>query len=351
MKKIFKHKLAAAVVVLSVGFVGLIVWTANKTDLSGKGAAGAALNPVQKVLYSITNSVKGSIDFFLNFEDVKKENEELKNQNAELESKITDYGDLQRENQNLRQAFDFKEKNDEYDYLGCDIIGYAGGGYVFDGSYIINKGTKDNVHKNMVVTARRGLLVGQVVEAHDTWSVVKTITTLDVAVAVKKAENAEPKSTDAEDGSDNQYTADTDTENMTEAEKAAAQKKAEENKKAAENKKDDENPKGTEEKGYLTGCGERGSENLSKIYNLPIESTDIAEGDEIVTSGIGGVYPKGLRVGKIKSVSDDNIKVMKVAIVEPYADFNQLEELFIVVPKNLTVNENGEISGELNYES
>ncbi|MDZ5001333.1 rod shape-determining protein MreC, partial [Clostridium perfringens] len=35
----------------------------------------------------------------------------------------------------------------------------------------------------------------------------------------------------------------------------------------------------------------------------------------------------------VTSVETDEVKVMKTAIVKPYVDFNKLEELFVVIPK------------------
>ena len=61
--------------------------------------------------------------------------------------------------------------------------------------------------------------------------------------------------------------------------------------------------------------------------------SEVKEGDVILTSGLGQIYPKEIRVGEVISVESDEIKVMKTAIVKPYVDFNKLEELFVIIPK------------------
>ena len=53
-----------------------------------------------------------------------------------------------------------------------------------------------------------------------------------------------------------------------------------------------------------------------------------------MTSGVGMLYPKEIRIGEVIEVEEDKVKVMKNAIVKPYVDFNKLEELFIVSPKD-----------------
>ena len=80
-------------------------------------------------------------------------------------------------------------------------------------------------------------------------------------------------------------------------------------------------------KGYVT----RSNDGLTKVTNLPVNS-DIKEGDVILTSGLGQIYPKEVRIGEVVSVETDDIRVMKTAIVKPYVDFSNLEDLFVIIP-------------------
>jgi rod shape-determining protein MreC len=57
---------------------------------------------------------------------------------------------------------------------------------------------------------------------------------------------------------------------------------------------------------------------------------NIAVGDTVVTSGLGGVYPKDIPIGKIVEVDFDKTRYLKSAVVAPWADFNHLQEGFIV---------------------
>ena len=74
------------------------------------------------------------------------------------------------------------------------------------------------------------------------------------------------------------------------------------------------------------------NKNLTILSNIPIES-EIKEGDVILTSGLGTMYPQEIRIGEVVSVEVDSVGIMKKAVVKPYVDFNKLEELFIVIPK------------------
>lgn len=56
----------------------------------------------------------------------------------------------------------------------------------------------------------------------------------------------------------------------------------------------------------------------------------IVEGDSIETSGMGGIYPKGLYVGKIEGVVNTKNIIDRYVLVKPAVDFNKLETLLVV---------------------
>lgn len=273
--KLLKNKLAVTIIVLSVTFFVLIVSTVKRENKSMiESGAGAALNPVQSIIYKATSRVKESVDFFLNFSEVRNENKNLIAENGKLKDKLLEYSDLAEENERLRQILNFTEEHDNYDYVGCDIIGYPNNN-ISEG-YIINKGENANIQKGMVVVAAQGL-VGQVTSVGANWSIIQSLANENIVVAV-----------------------------MADSTREAT--------------------------GYIKGYKDRQNRNLAKVYDLPIDS-EIKEGDVIMTSGVGMLYPKEIRIGEVTKVEEDKIKVMKSAIVKPFVDFNKLEELFIIVPK------------------
>jgi rod shape-determining protein MreC len=58
---------------------------------------------------------------------------------------------------------------------------------------------------------------------------------------------------------------------------------------------------------------------------------EVALGDVVVTSGLGGNFPKGLRVGEIKKVDKKGHGVFQFAELTPSVDMTQLEEVFIIM--------------------
>jgi rod shape-determining protein MreC len=62
---------------------------------------------------------------------------------------------------------------------------------------------------------------------------------------------------------------------------------------------------------------------------VPIGS-DVTEGDMILSSGLGGVYPKGLRIGIVKAVEERIGDLFRTVMLEPVADFDRLEEVAVL---------------------
>jgi rod shape-determining protein MreC len=84
----------------------------------------------------------------------------------------------------------------------------------------------------------------------------------------------------------------------------------------------------TRARGVVAGSGEQASATgltLNYVSNLE----DVVEGDVIVTSGMDGIYPKGIAIGRVASVRNGP-RLFKVVTVEPAANLERLEEVFIL---------------------
>lgn len=62
-----------------------------------------------------------------------------------------------------------------------------------------------------------------------------------------------------------------------------------------------------------------------------VKEGDIVVGDTIVTSGYGGLYPKGILIGTVKEIKPDPSGVVKRAVLEPAVAFDRLEEVFVIL--------------------
>ncbi|MGH4118814.1 rod shape-determining protein MreC [Clostridium sp.] len=273
-----KNKLAVVIIILSVTFLFLIGYSYNREKMSMvENGLGVTINSVQGVFNDGFYKVKDTFKFITNFSDVKKENEELRKTNAELQTKALEYDTALKENKTLRTMYKFSEPRDQYDYIGADIKGLSSN--TFSDGFIINKGTNKGIKKGMVAMTGEGL-IGQVTSVASNWAVVQSLSNENIGVA------------------------------------------------ALVHGPGDNN-------GMVRGYIDDNGKSLAEIQRISLDS-DIKKGDIIVTSGLGKFYPAGIRIGNVLSVHEDKGEVMKTAIIQPYVDFSKIQEVFIVVPKDST---------------
>ncbi len=81
-------------------------------------------------------------------------------------------------------------------------------------------------------------------------------------------------------------------------------------------------------------CMDRGvlntvdSEAGMELYYLPRDRTELVTGGTVITSGIGGIYPKGINIGSVREVLTADGEAN--AIISPSVDFVHIEEVFII---------------------
>ncbi len=276
MSKLFRNKLLRKITILATILVvvfGITVYQDHKSLV--ESGAGATLNPIQKVIYSVNKRVEGFIDFYLRYDEVKLTNKELLTENQELNQKLRDYDALKNENLKLKEIYEITERSENYTYEGANIIGNAGGGII--SSYLIDKGEDDGLLPGMAIMTEKGI-VGQITKTAKTWATIETLSSENITIHVMTAENHQNS-------------------------------------------------------GILKGHVGQGQKQMAKISYLPVDST-IQEGDQVITSGLGGFYPPDIYVGTVTKVNEDKGNLMKTAIVEPAVDFKGTEILFVIIPKN-----------------
>jgi rod shape-determining protein MreC len=65
---------------------------------------------------------------------------------------------------------------------------------------------------------------------------------------------------------------------------------------------------------------------------IPLEA-DVKVGDRVITSGMGGLFPKGLVIGTVIHVTKRKADLYQEALVKPSADLMRLEEVFVIVKR------------------
>jgi len=73
-----------------------------------------------------------------------------------------------------------------------------------------------------------------------------------------------------------------------------------------------------------------GNADGSCSFQYILREQDLRTGDQLLTSGQGGIYPKGLRLGTVSAVERKPYGLFQIADVEPAVKFGQLEEVFVI---------------------
>lgn len=225
----------------------------------------------QRVIVHVKNYIEEDNNlYFSNIETLKNENDKRKQEISDLKEKMADYEMLEAENKLLKQHIKLSELYPNYSVIVADIIMDSKSNW--ENTYIVNRGSKHGIEPNMAVIAENGL-VGYIESVTDTTS--KIVSILDVGNSIS-----------------GRVTRTRDTI-------------------------------------IVKGSSELAEKKQMKIINIPI-GVSLVEGDKIETSGIGGIYPKGILVGKVKSFEQKNNPVENEAIVESIVDFDKLETVAII---------------------
>ncbi len=272
--RLLKKKPFLLFVITVVLFIVMGITSQNNSKLAWfSNLFNTAVSPIQNVLTFSGNKVDKTLSFFNDNKVVREENEKLKKRIDELEKENEDLKKLKSRNDVLMEALNLKNQLKEFDYISANIIAKDPGNWF--NIFTIDRGSNNNVNNNSVVVASRGL-VGRVMVSGPFSSKVISIIDIDSAVSARITKNSE----------------------------------------------------------YVDVKGEISlrDKGLCKMYNIR-PGADIAVGDSVETSGIGGIFPKGIKIGEVKEIRQVNNELDRYAIIEPVVDFRRLEDVFVLKSK------------------
>jgi rod shape-determining protein MreC len=85
------------------------------------------------------------------------------------------------------------------------------------------------------------------------------------------------------------------------------------------------------DRGVVRGTGD------GLVFEFVGRNADVAPGDVLITSGLGGVFPKGLRIGVVGTVEEASAQLQREASVDPVVDFGRLEQVFVMLRRSPTM--------------
>lgn len=271
MKKLFNTKVK---VVLALSVV-LAVLTSLTSALytgatPGQTVVQTILAPFRSGFHAMTRLAERYYGYIFQYESLESENEALNRKLTAMEEEVRSADSLQRENERLRQLLKLSEDHEDYNFSSAYIVAWDSSNY--KSTFTINKGTNSGLDAGMVAVTEFGQVVGLITEVGPNWATVTTVLDSSMQISGSVASSG--------------YT------------------------------------------GIVQGAFATGQEGKMRMDYLPTVAV-IRNNDQVVTTG-STVYPKGLIIGYIEDADFDKTGVAKYAILTPAADFDNLEQVFIV---------------------
>ena len=241
------------------------------------------LDPLQNLSLTIAAPMENGLrdvaapisDFFreiFNRGDLVRENERLREELERLQAETAATEDAQRRLQELEEALGVKESRPDDVFVVADVIAQDPSG--FKRALAIDRGSKDGLDEGMVVLSKSGSLVGVVSLVYEEFAWLRLISDPNNAVNIAVLTGGQ---------------------------------------------------EGSEARGVAVG-------DLRSRLSLEMLPTaaQIQEGDLVITSGLGGNYPRSLLLGSVTSVEEKPQALSKRATLEPAADLSSLDTVLII---------------------
>lgn len=265
-----KTGIVGIIVTVVILILLVILTNVNVGEMSfAQNIVSTLVMPVQNGLTYLKNKIAGNDSFFENVSNLKIENEELKKKNSELEQSLREFEIVKSENETLKEYVNLKDKYKEYKTIPGYVINRDISNY--SDIIVINIGSEDGIKENMTVIADEGL-VGHVISTTAHTAKVQTI--IDTATAVTSTISTTRDTIIVQGTLDNKTT-------------------------------------------------------LKATY-IPTDAS-VLQGDGVETSGIGGIYPKGIHIGTIKEVVNTKNITDRYATVETAVNFSKLETVLVIL--------------------
>ena len=256
-------------VVIAVLLSVMTYFSANSSVFNN--IAGTVATPFRTVGTLISNQVGEWVQYFIDFDELKKENEQLKKELAQLESAIRQAEYDSEENKRLRELLKLREQRRDLTFESALIIERDISNW--SSVFTINKGTLYDVSVGDCVIDSNGNLVGIVTEAGLNWSTVRTILDSESGVGARVFRS------------------------------------------------------GTD--GVAMGDFSLMSNGLLSLSYLN-SASDVMSGDLIVTSGLGNYLPSQLVIGYVEELRVNNDGLSRFAVIRPEMELEDLTQVFVV---------------------
>ena len=270
MRFLAKKTIFLALTVLTVFLLTNLAARGMFKDSIAERMVVAALAPIEDVLAQVGYGTRMRIGMFNELFTVYHTNQALRDEIESLRQERINTEEIMAENIRLKALLDYKQGVQQFDLVTARVIARDVNSWT--NVLVINKGTADGLMKDMPVVSVRGL-VGNIVQIGNNTAKVQLV--LDPrSVVGGMVQRVESRAAGIVEGN-------------------AANRYA------------------------------------PRMITLPRDA-DIVQGDRIITSGFGGIYPKGIVIGEASEIINDDGGLLKYAVIAPAVDFDRLEEVMVI---------------------
>lgn len=233
--------------------------------------------PIQKKIYEIGDYIKRTKEAIVSYQEILEENQVLKNEQIKYDILLSYNEKILEENRRLQEILKIKEEKNLN--LKVAKVNFRNPSNLYTRFYI-NLGKKDGVKKNMIILSGE-TLIGKVGRVYENYSIVDMITSENFNVSA-----------------------------LTESQML----------------------------GIIKGSDE---EDGTLYFEANTFQNNIEIGEKIYTSGISEIYPKGLYIGKVSEIDEDNGELFRSIKVKNDIDILNMMEVLILMPEDKKEVKNG----------
>lgn len=242
----------------------------GKGTTFGERVVQGFLAPLRAGAESMTRQAERFYNYIFRYEALEAANEELKARVAAMEDEARSVDALQRENERLRSLTGLLAEHEDYKLVSTYIIARNSGGWT--STVTINKGSSAGIAAGMCAITAQGQMIGLVTDVGANWATVTTVldSSLEISAIISSSGYA----------------------------------------------------------GMVQGAYISGQAGKLRMDYLPTDAV-VRNGDQVITAG-STIYPRDLVLGYVSDAGFDETGVAKYALIEPAADFERLEQVFVI---------------------
>ena len=270
MRNLFSTKVKIILVVAALLTAALAIYSGISNQSLPSVIVQGVLAPFRAAGTTLTNTAEKYYSYMFRYEALDAENKVLEERIAQMEDVARQADSVSRENERLRKLLELKATNEDYKLVDAYIIGWSSSDW--ESTFTINRGTNAGIRENLCAITANGEVVGLVTEVGVNYAVVKTVldSTLEISGTIASS-----------------------------------------------------GYNGMVKGGYING-----HQTLLQMNYLP-SAAIIRNKEQVVTSG-STVYPRGLIMGNIVDAGFEETGIAKYALLDPAAEVNSLEQVFII---------------------